>query len=505
MASTVFQFLDLAGVTELKNQLVSYIDSKDAVSIKGVGISGNKLSFYKTLPIEGASASYEVELPETDLSEVMKLVSGATVDNIATFGANGQVKDSGKKLADFYVKTDVDSLISAVEQKIAANTKSITDLDTNLNKTISDNKTELEGKIASAKDELQANINAVDGKTTTNANAIGKLEDLGTTQKGDLVAAINEVKASVSAGGEAGLVTVEESSHADYAKVYTIKQGGASVGTISIPKDMVVQSGEVITNPTGHPAGTYLKLVLANSENTEVFVNVGTLVDIYEAEQNASQVQLAINSSTREISASIVAGSVGASELADNAIVTSKVADGNITLAKLSTAVQASLAKADASASQASLDEEIARAGKAESDLSGRLDVVEEALGDGGNVEDKIADSLSDAKGYTDEEVGKVKDTIGTVETGKTVVQLIEEAEARATYNDTEVRSLIAQNNTSITNLTSTHNADKQSLQSSIDENANGIAANAEAIANLQTDVSNITAIPVSTITGLFS
>lgn len=505
MASTVFQFLDLAGVRELKSQLVSYIDSKDAASIKGVGISGNKLSFYKTLPIENAIASYEVQLPETDLSDVMKLVSGATVDNIATFGANGQVKDSGKKLADFYVKTDVDSLISAVEAKITANTKAITDLGTNVDAKISSAKTELEGKITSAKDELQANINTVDGKTTTNANAIGKLEDLGTTQKGDLVAAINEVKASVSAGGEAGLVTVEETSNADYAKVYTIKQGGASVGSISIPKDMVVQSGEVVTNPSGYAEGTYLKLVLANSDNTEVFINVGTLVDIYKAKKDATQVQLAIDSATREISASIVAGSIGVAEIADNAIVTSKVADGNITLAKLSTTVQASLAKADASASQANLDAEIARAGKAESDLSGRLDVIEEALGDGGNVEDKIADALSDAKGYTDEEVGKVKTTIGTVETGKTVVKLIEEAESRATYNDTEVRGLIAQNNTSITNLASTHDADKKSLEASINGNASGIATNAEAIANLQNDVNNITAIPVSTITGLFS
>ena len=69
--------------------------------------------------------------------------------------------------------------------------------------------------------------------------------------------------------------------------------------------------------------------------NDKVYVNVGTLVDIYTAEQTASQIQLTINSSTREISAVVVAGSIGTTELADSAIVTAKIADGNVTLAKL--------------------------------------------------------------------------------------------------------------------------------------------------------------------------
>ena len=137
------------------------------------------------------------------------------------------------------------------------------------------------------------------------------------------------------------------------AKSYTIKQGTKTVATIDIPKDMVVKSGAVEKDPKGQPAGTYLVLTLANATEDKVYVNVGTLVDIYTAKASATQVQIAIDSATREISATIVAGSVTATELADAAVVTAKIADGNVTKAKLSKEVQASLDKADTALQEA--------------------------------------------------------------------------------------------------------------------------------------------------------
>ena len=74
---------------------------------------------------------------------------------------------------------------------------------------------------------------------------------------------------------------------------------------------------------------------------------------IKNAKANATQIQLAIDSSTREISATIVAGSVGTAELADGAVVTAKIADGNVTKAKLAKAVQDSLDKADSALQEA--------------------------------------------------------------------------------------------------------------------------------------------------------
>ena len=177
---------------------------------------------------------------------------------------------------------------------------------------------------------------------------IGNLENLNTTAKGNLVSAINEVLVAVGAGGTAAAVTMDTTTTtAGMAKSYTLKQGNNTIGTIDIPKDMVVRSGEVVVNPEGQTEGTYIVLTLANATEDKIYVNVGTLVDIYKAKANATQIQLAIDSATREISATVVAGSITSTELADAAVITAKIADGNVTKAKLSTEVQATLDKAD--------------------------------------------------------------------------------------------------------------------------------------------------------------
>lgn len=178
---------------------------------------------------------------------------------------------------------------------------------------------------------------------------IGSVDALSTTNK-TVVGAINEVLAAVGAGGNDAKVSVivETTTTSGAAKTYGVYQGSVRVGTIDIPKDMVVESGEVVVNPTGQAEGTYIKLVLANATNDVIYVNVGTLVDIYKAKANAAQVQLAIDSSTREISATVVAGSITATELANDAVITAKIADKNVTKSKLAQAVQDTLDNADA-------------------------------------------------------------------------------------------------------------------------------------------------------------
>ena len=230
------------------------------------------------------------------------------------------------------------------------------------------------GILKQAKDYADTQDNGV--KST-----IGTMDNLETTAKGDLVSAINEVRNSVSAGGTAAAVTMTEQTSnlgEGIAKAYILKQGDNTVGTINIPKDMVVQSGEVVVNPEGQAAGTYIKLTLANATNDVIYVNVGTLVDIYKAKANAAQVQIAIDAATREISATIVAGSVTATELAADAVVTAKIADGNVTKAKLSTEVQASLDKADAAAGLAQTAEDNAKAHA--NDLNTAMNTRVEAL-----------------------------------------------------------------------------------------------------------------------------
>lgn len=198
------------------------------------------------------------------------------------------------------------------------------------------------------KTKISNDINTAKYNDTELKEEIGVISNLETTAKTDLVSAINEVKGSIDDANIASKITVDTSTTTDgMAKSYIIKQNGVNITTIDIPKDMVVSSGIVEVNPEGYAEGTYLVLTLANTNSDKVYINVGTLVDIYTAQASATQVQLAINSVTREISATIVAESITATELATDAVTTVKIADANVTKAKLATDVQTSLSKAD--------------------------------------------------------------------------------------------------------------------------------------------------------------
>lgn len=291
------------------------------------------------------------------------------------------------------IATAVDALKN---NEIKANTDAIAEVDEKLSAEVDNRSTEI------------ADVYATLMPLTEDVGSVG---DLSTTNK-TVVTAINEVLAAVGTGGTAAVVTLEKSTD---GLTYTLKQGTTTVGTINIPKDMVVESGEVVVNPEGQSEGTYIKLTLANVEDP-LYINVGTLVDIYKAKANATQVQVAIDSSTREISATIVAGSVGATELASNAVTTAKIADANVTKVKLSNEVQTSLTKADGAAPQTALDAEINRATVAEAkaledakayvdskvagvDLTGiatnaaDIDKLEASLAEGGATANAIADA----------------------------------------------------------------------------------------------------------------
>lgn len=125
-------------------------------------------------------------------------------------------------------------------------------------------------------------------------------------------------------------VAVKETANADYLKSYTFTGPDGTPVDIDIPKDLVVTKGEVVKEGKD----TFIQLAIANQDEP-VKINVKDLVDVYTAQANAAQVQLAI-SGTNEISATIKPGSIAKADLA--------------------TAVQESLNKADAAAPKSELD-----------------------------------------------------------------------------------------------------------------------------------------------------
>lgn len=339
--------------------------------------------------------------------KIKKVITDADTKVLADatdmFDAAGTAETKVKALADGAVKT---------------NTKAIAKLNGG---------EEDAGSVAKAVKDAK---DAVDAK-------IGTLDDLTMTNKTDLVVALNEVAASVEAGGTGSVVTVKTDVTTDgAAKSYTLYQGSTKITTIDIPKDMVVSSGVVETNPVGQDAGTYLVLTLANATNDKVYINVGKLVDIYKAAKSATQIQIAIDSATREISAAIVAGSIGATELASNAVITTKIADGNVTKAKLSADVQTSLGKAD-SAIQ-------------EDDLTNlRADVAanKASLAEGGATDTaiKTAKKAGDdaATAVADLADGQVRTNKNDIATLKNDVETIKATTYTAISND-EIDSLFA-------------------------------------------------------------
>lgn len=344
MATKSYTIITLEKLQKYDSLIKPFITGKvsDAVAktFKAVSIDGFTLKFYTVeKPVADTSPAFTIDLPETDISGLISKIQNATAGDVVIANADGTVADGGVKLADLAKSADVTKEIGiakdALQEQITSN-KNVLD--------------KLDGAVTvdgSVKKQIKDASDALDAK-------IGTLEDLTTTNKGNIVEALEEVKSTVGNAQTAGEVTVDTTTTtAGMAKSYTIKQGTKTVATIDIPKDMVVKSGAVEKDPKGQPAGTYLVLTLANATEDKVYVNVGTLVDIYTAKASATQVQIAIDSATREISATIVAGSVTATELADAAVVTAKIADGNVTKAKLSKEVQVSLDKADTALQEA--------------------------------------------------------------------------------------------------------------------------------------------------------
>ena len=106
-----------------------------------------------------------------------------------------------------------------------------------------------------------------------------------------------------------------------YLKTYQFTYGTGSTFEVDIPKDLVVESGEVIVvtdeNPvSGLTNGTYLKLTIVNQAEP-IYIDVKDLCDVYTGKAVTDGVSVAI-SDTNEISATLIGKAVAESNLADD-------------------------------------------------------------------------------------------------------------------------------------------------------------------------------------------
>lgn len=199
------------------------------------------------------------------------------------------------------------------------------------------------------------------------------------------------LKVIIPAAAEYSIVKDESSS--DYAAVYHLTKDGVNVGTsINIPKDMVVKSGAVVTNPEGQTAGTYIVLTLANATEDKIYIPVDSLIE-YVTSGSAADDMVVVN-------------------VSGDHKVTATITDGKVTKAKLDVSVQASLGLADTavqdgegvSAEGAYVSTNVEKVDK-KLKVSAALKVQEMSTA---SAAAKGLAEASDVKSYVTEEIGKI-------------------------------------------------------------------------------------------------
>ena len=319
MATNKYFYLDKAGLSQYDGLIKQYIDAADALSIKyltfepsqSAGTNPTTIRFWKVDPTEsGAVAAYTVTLP--DATTLMTKVVGGSTGNLVKLDANGQVVDAnisasdvltnlGAGMANAIIIADANGDISRSSVIISDIIKKSTDSGATFTAgqwAVFDSSGNVKGLSATA-----ANVAFDDTTAQTGYNTVqGAIESIAQATGGGVAA--KTVYITTTSGG----------SGDPYSKRYGIYQGasgsssspvpGEKLGDIDIPKDMVVEEGSVvdITYSNGHlydgvddvteiikgsdpataaDAGKYIKLVIANSASTVIYIKATDLVDIY--------------------------------------------------------------------------------------------------------------------------------------------------------------------------------------------------------------------------------
>ena len=338
MPQTTWNFLDANGLNYYHGLITTYIDNADALSIKYLtftptGNTGNapaSVSFWKVDPSEsGAQPAYTVTLPFDDYIEK---ITGSHTNEVAIITNDGQITYSGILYTDLVrLSADTGATFTA-GQALVIGTDTATGAVTVKGQTLAD--------VAISGDaEDVAYDNTTSGLTAT-----------------DVQAALDELAEASEGGVASKTVYIANGSSQDYAAVYNIYQGaeGSSaepdptelIGTINIPKDMMVESGSVVdivfkasdntlhegsesgpdvteaimgpgVTPTAADAGKYIKLVLANSGDTALYIKATDLVDVYTGGTTAD---IVVSISNNVVTATLTQAVQDKLDLASNSV-----------------------------------------------------------------------------------------------------------------------------------------------------------------------------------------
>ena len=241
----------------------------------------------------------------------------AAVKHVDSFGGQtGDITVNGVGSGDYKVKLAMTGkeLGATIEGLGTAAAKAVGDFD-------------VAGAATAVKNSVVNTISVGDGLAKSESVTSPKIDVVIDPVSGNALSkSATGLKVIIPAAAEYSIVKDESSS--DYAAVYHLTKDGANVGaSINIPKDMVVKSGAVVTNPEGQKAGTYIVLTLANATEDKIYIPVDSLIE-YVTSGSAADDMVVVN-------------------VSGDHKVTATITDGKVTKAKLDVNVQASLGLAD--------------------------------------------------------------------------------------------------------------------------------------------------------------
>lgn len=271
------------------------------------------------------------------VGQVLTLIAGGKAEAYMISNEAGTLVKLAQTTASGDLATDVSNLQTKVDdltEKVGAAKEGETPA-SGLFALIDEVRALAEGKVAS----ITAGDNSITiaGDTTapTVAVKVSAVEGNALSLAADgLKVEIPEVKVPVYS-----LAKDEAAAEGDIATYHLTKDGKNEGVAINIPKDLVVTSGSIVEIEDGHipedapegtVAGTYIKLVLANSAKP-IYINVGSLIEYVTGGSGENDaIQINVSSDTHKVTASVKAGSLTKTMLASDVQESLGKADGAV-------------------------------------------------------------------------------------------------------------------------------------------------------------------------------
>lgn len=258
------------------------------------------------------------------VGQVLTLIAGGKAEAYMISNEAGTLVKLAQTTASGDLATDVSNLQTKVDdltEKVGAAKEGETPA-SGLFALIDEVKVLAEGKVASVAAGDNSITIAGDATAPTIAVKVSAAEGNALSLATDgLKVEIPEVKIPVYS-----LAKDEAAAEGDIATYHLTKDGKNEGVAINIPKDLVVTSGSIVEIEDGHipedapegtVAGTYIKLVLANSAKP-IYINVGSLIEYVTGGSGENDaIQINVSSDTHKVTASVKAGSLTKTMLAN--------------------------------------------------------------------------------------------------------------------------------------------------------------------------------------------